>query len=428
VSQAPTAARRASRSLSLIALLAFLSLGLPDGVLGVAWPSLRRSFGLPMDQLGLLLWAAAVGYLGSSVASGALVARLGLGRTLVASSAATAASVLGFALAPHWSLVVASSVVAGLGAGAIDAGVNVFAAARLTPRWTTWLHASYGVGAALGPLLTAVILARTSSWRLAYAAIGLVLGLMTLAFAGTAERWTVDTRPARSVSPGPTAVEVLRRPAVWMSLLLFFVYAGLEVGAGQWSYTWLVEGRRVPAGTGAAWLAVYWGSLTAGRIALGALADRVRARIILRMSLAAVPVGVLVLWMGVGPAAGATGLMLIGFALAPIFPLLIAATPDRVGAAHVTQAVGFQVAAFYVGSAVLPGAAGLLAHRFGLDVLGPFLLVTAVALGALCSVGSSGAGRRPVSERRSEREPGRPFVVSNPASHQEFTRHAGRHR
>ena len=427
MSPAATGPPRASRSLRLIALLAFLSLGLPDGVLGVAWPSLRRSFGLQMDQLGLLLWAAAVGYLGSSIASGALVARLGLGRTLVASSAATAAGALGFALAPHWSLVVASSVVAGLGAGAIDAGVNVFAAACLTPRWTTWLHASYGVGAALGPLVTAGILALTSSWRLAYAVIGLALGVMMLAFAGTANRWTVDARPARSIPAGPTAVDVLRRPAVWMSLLLFFVYAGLEVGVGQWSYTWLVEGRRVPAGAGAAWLAVYWGSLTVGRIALGALADRVPARIILWTSLAAVPVGVLVLWMGVGPAAGATGLLLLGFALAPIFPLLVAATPDRVGAAHVTHAVGFQIAAFYVGSAALPGTAGFLAHRFGLDVLGPFLLVTAVALAGLCGLGPSGAGR-PLPDRRSGREPARPLVASNPASHQELTRHAGRHR
>jgi fucose permease len=129
-----TGARRASRALQLIALVAFLSLGLPDGVLGVAWPSLRRSFALSMSQLGVLLWAGALGYLASSVASGAVVARLGLGRTLVASSAATAASALGYAVAPSWAVIVASAGVAGIGAGAIDAGVNAFAAARLSPR------------------------------------------------------------------------------------------------------------------------------------------------------------------------------------------------------------------------------------------------------------------------------------------------------
>jgi fucose permease len=415
---------RPGRSLQLIALVAFLGLGLPDGVLGVAWPSLRRSFALPMSQLGVLLSAGAVGYLGSSVWSGVLVARLGLGRLLAASSAATAASALGYALAPHWGVVIASAVVAGLGAGAIDAGINAFAAARLSPRWTTWLHASYGVGAALGPLLTGALLALTGSWRLAYAAIGVVLALMTVAFAATATRWTVDSRPARSAQASSAFIDALRQPAVWSSVLLFFVYAGLEVGAGQWAYTWLIEGRHVAAGTGAAWLAVYWGSLTAGRVALGALTTRVPAEALLRASLAAVPVGVLVLWAGVGPSAGAVGLLLLGLALAPIFPLLIATTPARVGAPHATHAIGFQVAAFYVGTAVLPGAAGLLARRLGLDVLGPFLAATAVALGLLYGLGAS----RQAAGRPSDREPGTAPAVSNRTGHHERFRQPGRHR
>jgi fucose permease len=378
-----TGARRASRALQLIALVAFLSLGLPDGVLGVAWPSLRRSFALSMSQLGVLLWAGALGYLASSVASGAVVARLGLGRTLVASSAATAASALGYAVAPSWAVIVASAGVAGIGAGAIDAGVNAFAAARLSPRWTTWLHASYGVGAALGPLLTGAVLAMTGAWRVAYAVIGLVLAPMTVAFAVTANRWAVDIAPARSASAGAAMADALRQPAVWASVLPFFVYAGLEVGAGQWAYSWLVEGRGVPPGAGARWLGIYWASLTASRVALGALAGRVSTEALLRGSLAAVPLGVLVLWAGVGPSAGAGGLLLLGLALGPIFPLLIAATPGQVGAAYATHAIGFQVAAFYLGSATLPGAAGLLARPFGLDVLGPFLLVMAMALGML---------------------------------------------
>jgi fucose permease len=387
-----TGANQASRSLSLIALLAFMSLGLPDGVLGVAWPSLRRSFALPMSELGVLLWAAALGYLVSSVASGALVARIGLGHTLVVSSAATGASALGYALAPHWGMVVASAAVAGLGAGAIDAGVNAFAAARLSPRWTTWLHASYGIGAALGPLVTGAILALTSSWRAAYAAIGLVLAPITVAFALTANRWTAKPNPTRPGPGEPSIIDALRRPAVLASTVPFFVYAGLEVGAGQWAYSWLVEGRHVPAGLGAAWLAVYWGSLTTGRVALGALTSRVTTETLLRTSLVAVPVGILVLWAGVGPAAGAGGLLLLGLALAPIFPLLIAATPDRVGPHYATHAIGFQVAAFYMGSAALPGVAGLLAHRFGLDTLGPFLLATAASLGVLYRIG---AGSQP---------------------------------
>jgi MFS family permease len=271
-------------SLSLIALLAFLSLGLPDGVLGVAWPSMRRSFELPMSQLGVLLTAAMVGYLGSSVASGTVVARMGLGRVLVASSTATAASAVAYALAPGWEVVVLSAVGAGLGAGAIDAGINAFAASHLSPRLTSWLHASYGVGAALGPLLTSIVLATTGSWRIAYGLIGLVLAMMTGAFARTAGRWTADAQPARPAHTASTITDALRRPAVWRSVTLFFV----------------------------------------------------------------------------------------------------------VGAAYATHAIGFQVAAFYLGTAVLPGAASVLARHRGLDMLGPFLFGTALGLGGLYGLGPGG--------------------------------------
>jgi fucose permease len=327
------------------------------------------------------------GYLASSFASGVLVARLGLGRVLVASSAATAASALAYALAPAWAMVVASAVVGGLGAGAIDAGVNAFAAARLSPRLTSWLHASYGVGATLGPVLTGAAIAATGSWRIAYGLIGSVLAAMTVGFACTQDRWQVDGEPARSGRAGPTLAEALRQPAVGRSAALFFVYAGLEVGAGQWAYSWLVEGRQVAAGAAAAWVAAYWGSLTAGRVVLGAVTAWFSVETLLAASLAAVPVGVVVLWAGRGPAAGAAGLALLGAALAPIFPLLIATTPDRVGTAYATHATGFQIAAFYLGTAALPGAAGILARHFSLDALGPFLLGAALGLAALYALG-----------------------------------------
>jgi fucose permease len=196
-------------------------------------------------------------------------------------------------------------------------------------------------------------------------------------------------------------VEALRRPAVWLSLGLFFAYAGLEVGAGQWAYSWLHEGRGVAPSAAAGWVAVYWGSLTAGRIALGALTRRVAVRTLLSASLAGVPLGVLVLWARVGPASGAAGLGLLGLALAPIYPLLITITPERVGAAYATHAIGFQVAAFYLGTAVLPGAAGILARHAGLEILAPFLLATAAVLGVLHGVGGGwrpravGAGATP---------------------------------
>ena len=384
----------AGRTLLVLAVLGFLSLGLPDGVLGVAWPSMRRGFELPMSQLGVLLASAMAGYLASSFASGTLVARLGVGRLLAASSAATATSALLYALAPGWGVVLLAGFVGGLGAGAIDAGINVFAAARFSPRLTTWLHASWGVGATLGPVLTSAVLAAGGSWRGAYGLIGLLLAALTAAFALTAGRWTTAPAPSASGPAGPPIVAALRRGPVWLNAGLFFLYAGLEVGAGQWAYSWLVEGRGVVPAVAAGWLAVYWGSLTAGRVVLGALAARVSPEAILRGSLIGVPLGVGWLWAGLGPASGAAGLAVLGLALAPIFPLLIAATPGRVGAPYAAHAIGFQIAAHCLGTAALPGAAGLLARRVGLEVFGPFLLGTAAALGALYGIQLAWHGRR----------------------------------
>lgn len=196
--------------------------------------------------------------------------------------------------------------------------------------------------------------------------------------------------PLARMAPG--IGEALRQPRVWLSVGLFFVYAGLEVGIGQWAYGGLVGGRGVAPGRAVVWLAAYWGSLTAGRVILGALTNRFSAETLLRASLAGVFPGVFVLWAGLGPAAGAFGLPLLGLALASIFPLLIATTPERVGATHATHAIGFQVAAFYLGAAALPGAAGVLARHLGLDVLGPFLFGMALGFGALSGWDWAGRG------------------------------------
>ena len=148
-----------------LAFLAFVSLGLPDGVLGVAWPSLRRSFDRPIDQLGLILLSMTAGYLASSFSAGAVLERLGVGRLLVTSGLLVAASAATWAATPWWPLILAGGFVSGLGAGAIDAAVNAFAAARFTPRVITWLHACWGLGAMIGPLVMTAVIASGHGWR-----------------------------------------------------------------------------------------------------------------------------------------------------------------------------------------------------------------------------------------------------------------------
>ena len=367
-----------------IALVAFVSLGLPDGVLGVAWPSIRRSFGLPASQLGSLLATAMAGYLLSSFSSGALVARLGVGRVLLWSSVLMVVNSFAYALAPAWIVMVAAGLLAGLGAGAIDAGINAFAAARFSPRLVSWLHASYGVGAMLGPLLMTAVVTSRLGWRWGYVVIGCLLAAMAVSFLVTIPLWTMA--PPERVAPGEVSepavslAETLRRPRVWLNVALFFVYTGLEVSAGQWTYSLFTEARGLAAGAAGVWVAIYWAGLTAGRVVSGALANRLAAHALLRIGTLGALVGTLLIWWDPGMGAGLLGLAALGFALAPIYPTLIAETPARLGQSHATSAIGFQVAGAYLGTAVIPGLTGLLATRAGLGVIGPCLVGTAAIL------------------------------------------------
>jgi fucose permease len=373
-----------------IALLAFVSLGLPDGVLGVAWPSVRRSFDLPPGQLGPLLASAMVGYLLSTFSGGALVARLGVGRLLLWSSVFMVVNSLAYALAPAWSVMVAVAVLAGLGAGAIDAGINAYAAARFSPRLVSWLHASYGVGAMLGPLIMTSVLMSGLTWRGGYAIIGALLTTMAVIFFFTIRLWELDGSERVSGKPRDTAAglfDTLARPRVWLNIALFFVYTGLEVSAGQWTYSLYTEARDVAPGVAGTWVALYWAGLTAGRIVSGALALRFAAETLLRIGTLGAVGGSVLIWSDPGMGSGLVGLAALGFCLGPIYPILIAETPRCVGTSHAASAIGFQVAAAYLGTAAIPGLTGLLATHVGLGAIGPCLVAAAALLLVLREAG-----------------------------------------
>jgi fucose permease len=211
-----------------------------------------------------------------------------------------------------------------------------------------------------------------------------VLALMALSFAATRHMWnepTTSEQPDAAQPDAPARMgDVLRRPLVWLGIVAFFIYTGLEVSAGQWAYTLFTEGRGIDAEAAGVWVGIYWGSLTVGRLVSGVLVERLGARRLLRSSMVLALGGALLLWLNLLPLLSFVGLALIGFALAPIFPLLVAQTPGRLGAGHATHAIGFQIAAANVGSSVLPALAGGLAQWLGLEVIGPFVLVLAVAL------------------------------------------------
>jgi fucose permease len=385
-----------------LAYVGFISLGLPDGLLGIAWPSIRASFTLPIDALGALLVMFTVGYLVSSFSSGRVLARIGVGALLALSCLATSLSLIGYALAPAWWMMLALAVLSGIGAGAIDAGLNTYAATEFSPRVVNWLHACYGIGATTGPVVMTSVLMSGRPWQSGYAIVGLWQLLLAACFTVTRRRWhsTKKNKPEpepeeSSASPGAVpALATLRLRTAWLSIAVFFVYAGIEASAGAWAYTLLTEARGVEMSAAGIWVSAYWGGLMAGRMLAGAIINYGSVERLMRFAIMGAASGALLVWLNAADAVTLVGLVLIGVALAPIFPSLIATTPARLGPRHTANAVGFQIAGAVLGASLVPAAIGVLAGSLGLEAIAPSLFVAAALLLSLYEMLMLASARR----------------------------------
>jgi fucose permease len=367
------------RFLVFLCACAFISLGLPDGLLGVAWPSIRATFGRDLDDLGLLLIAATGGYVASSFANGWLLPRLTLGGVLTASCVCSAVALGGYAAAPGFWWLLPLAVVLGAGGGGIDAALNSYVAANHGARTLNLLHACYGIGAAIGPLLMITVLQAGRPWQYGYALTSMVLASLTLAFAATLRAWP-RVEAAHEHERSARLSATLRLPAARLGIVVFLAYTGLEASVGAWTYTVLTTARGVAPTLAGMIVAAYWGGLTVGRL-LGAVgAGRYRADVILRVALSGMALGVVGIWLSNVPAVVAASIALVGVAAGPVFPTLTALTPERVGAAHLENAVGFQIAAGALGLSVVPATVGLVADRAGVEVIPVLLVGLSVAL------------------------------------------------
>jgi fucose permease len=374
------------RLLVILSACAFVSLGLPDGLLGVAWPSMRLTFARDLDALGLLLVAATAGYIASSATSGRMLRHMNLGGVLALSCLLTALALVGYAVSPDWRLLVALAAVLGVGGGGIDAALNTYAATHHGPRVLNGLHACYGIGAALGPLIMTAVLSRDLPWQLGYAIVGAAQLLLAAAFGATRPLWPRTTRSnidaARAeVADVPARLgETLALPGARLAALTFVVYAGVEASLGAWTYTLLTAARGLPPSEAGAIVSVYWGGLTAGRVLAASAGGGLPPRRLLGISMAGVFAGTLVIWLGTGAIAALIGIAVAGCACGPIFPTLVATTPSRLGAHHTANAVGLQIAAAGLGLSIVPALVGIMADSFGVPVIAPLVVTLAVLL------------------------------------------------
>lgn len=355
-----------------IIYLAFVSLGLPDGVLGLAWPAMRISLAQPLEALGVVTLILATCSALSGFISGRVLARFGTGPVTFASALMTGLSLLALAHVPNFPLVVVLAFPLGLGAGSVDAGLNHFVAEHYSSKHMNWLHACWGVGAALGPVIMGAALTSAGGWSRGYLLLGvcqLSLATVLLLSLGLWKR----QGPARH---DPEKVAAGGRPGTptWAPVLaafLFTVYVGVEMGAGLWVPSLLIEGRGFDAGTAAKAVTLYYGCIMAGRVLAGFVSNRLGNRRLVRLGIAVSLAGIVLLLVPGTPVLAMTGLALLGLGCAPVYPGLMHETPRRFDPVTARKVIGWQVGAACLGGALMPAGFGLLAAHVGLEAIFP---------------------------------------------------------
>ncbi len=370
-----------------LAYLGFVAIALPETGLGVAWPSMQRTFGIPLDALGALLILSRIGLVLASFNSGGLAARWGQGNVLVAGSALRSVALFGYAIAPTWPALLTVSVLSGLGGGVLAPGFNSYFAINHGPRLMNWLHASFGLGALLGPAMMTAIISSGHAWQWGYVVAAVVQLGLTAGFVLTRHDWGDVEQPAPEISNEITAaacssatVNRMYRILLWLSMALFFVSAGLEATTGQWSFTLFSESRGAPVAAAGFWVSAYWLSFTLTRVLFGFVADRFAPGLVMRAGILIAGVAATLLALDLHDGISYLSLVAMGMALAPMAPLLTSTTAARLGQANAVRGVGFQVGAAGIGIALLPALAGVLAGRISVEMLGPFLVALCMLL------------------------------------------------
>ena len=376
------AAGAANQSFAVLALGSFVVLGLPDGILGTAWPSMRATFGAPVGALGLILLLATAGSVLVTAFVGTLIKRLGVPALLAVAGSCSALGAAGYGLAPGFGLVLGAAVLGGAAAGMMDAGLNTAIALAGRQRLLNLLHGAYGVGTAIGPLVvTAAIL--TGSWRPAYLmliVLNLVIAACWLRHRRRAGPATAPAAKAQVIEP-PSAAQWSRRrygSVLVAGMSVFFLYTGLEVGAGQWEASFC-RGH-LNLSTSATGLATfgYWGALTVVRISLALVPRPVAPRTVVRLGSALAVIATAVIWWQPGTIVTVIAFAVLGGALAGVFPALVTLTPVRIGERRAQHVIAWQVGAAAAGGAGISALIGLLIGTTSLAVLGPALTTLAI--------------------------------------------------
>lgn len=360
-----------------IIYLAFVSLGLPDALLGAAWPMMHLQFGVPVSYMGVVSVIISLGTIASSLLSDRMTRRWGAGKVTAVSVLATALALLGFSLGNSFWMLCLLAIPYGLGAGGVDAALNNYVALHYASRHMSWLHCMWGVGASLGPAIMGYALTGGRGWNAGYRYVAALQMLLTAALfislplwkgsaqAGQAEQTEREPLTLRQVWSIPGAREVI---------LAFFCYCALEQTAGPWASSYFVLAEGLPEEEAASLASLFYVGITLGRVVSGFLTMRYTDGQMIRLGQGILTAGVALVLLPLGKTAAIPGLQLIGLGCAPIYPCIIHSTPDHFGAENSPAVVGVQMASAYMGSLVMPPLYGVLARYLGAGLFGWYLL------------------------------------------------------
>lgn len=359
-----------------IIYLSFISLGLPDGLLGAAWPTIYPELSVPVSYAGILFAIISGGTVVSSLLSDRLTFRLGTGRVTAISVCMTAAALFGFASSDSYWMLCLWAIPYGLGAGSVDASLNNYVALHYTSRHMSWLHCMWGIGATVGPYIMGAVLSGGGHWSGGYRTVGFIQLVLTAVLFLSLPLWKgrPQTEEGGAARPLPLK-EVIAIPGAKQIMVTFFCYCALEQSAALWASSYLALYKGVPADTAAFFASMFFIGITAGRALNGFLTLKFTDTQLIRMGQGVTLTGICAMLLPLGQGASIAGLILIGLGCAPIYPCVIHSTPAHFGAEHSQALIGVQMASAYIGNCLMPPLFGLIANHIHVALLPVYLLL-----------------------------------------------------
>lgn len=375
--------------LLVIIYLAFISLGLPDSLLGSAWPTMYQEFSVPVSYAGGISMIIAAGTIVSSLQSDRLTKSFGTGKVTAASVLMTAAALFGFSISHSYAALCLWAVPYGLGAGSVDASLNNYVALHYASRHMSWLHCMWGIGASLGPYIMGYALSGGQGWNMGYRYIGILQVTLTAVLVFSLPLWkkqaTSDTGQAggEGKARALTLGQILKIPGAKEVMVTFFCYCALEQTAGLWASSYLVLRRGLPAETAAGLASLFFIGITAGRAFSGFLTMKLNDTQMIRLGQGLILLGIVLLLLPFGSTGTLLGLVMIGLGCAPVYPSIIHSTPEHFGADKSQAMIGVQMASAYVGTCFMPPVFGFLANHIGVFLFPVYLLAILALMAAM---------------------------------------------